>query len=111
MSQILQLGLAILSAIALGGICLLLPDKVSGFIAADLVAPVFDTFMGLLSAIAGPIIFLSVVWGICGIGGTVLAKRPRAPHSCSQRRGKRLYGKAIYDGRMLGTGTFIDATQ
>ena len=68
MSQILQLGIAILSAIALGGICLLLPDKVSGFIAADLVAPVFDTFMGLLSAIAGPIIFLSVVWGICGIG-------------------------------------------
>ena len=68
LSQILQLGIAILSAIALGGFCFLLPDKVSDFIATDLVAPVFDTFMGLLSAIAGPIIFLSVVWGICGIG-------------------------------------------
>lgn len=68
LSQILQLGIAILSAIALGGFCFLLPDKVSDFIATDLVAPVFYTFMGLLSAIAGPIIFLSVVWGICGIG-------------------------------------------
>ncbi len=68
MSQILQLGIAILSAIALGCLCLVLPDSVSTFISADLVTPVFNTFMGLLSAISGPIIFLSVVWGICGIG-------------------------------------------
>lgn len=68
MSQISQLGIAILAAIALGCICLMLPDKVSTFISASLVTPLFDTFMGLLSAIAGPIIFLSVAWGICGIG-------------------------------------------
>ena len=68
MSQISQLGIAILAAIALGCICLMLPDKVSTFVSASLVTPLFDTFMGLLSAIAGPIIFLSVAWGICGIG-------------------------------------------
>ena len=68
MSQISQLGIAIFAAIALGSICLMLPDKVSTFISASLVTPLFDTFMGLLSAIAGPIIFLSVAWGICGIG-------------------------------------------
>lgn len=68
MSQISQLGIAILAAIALGCICLMLPNKVSTFVSASLVTPLFDTFMGLLSAIAGPIIFLSVAWGICGIG-------------------------------------------
>ena len=68
MSQISQLGIAIFAAIALGSICLMLPDKVSTFISASVVTPLFDTFMGLLSAIAGPIIFLSVAWGICGIG-------------------------------------------
>lgn len=68
LSQILQLGIAILAAIVFGGLCLILPDSVSTFITSDLVTPVFNTFMGLLSAISGPIIFLSVVWGICGIG-------------------------------------------
>ena len=68
LSQILQIGIAILAAIVFGGLCLILPDSVSTFITSDLVTPVFNTFMGLLSAISGPIIFLSVVWGICGIG-------------------------------------------
>ena len=68
LSQILQIGIAILAAIVFGGLCLILPDGVSTFITSDLVTPVFNTFMGLLSAISGPIIFLSVVWGICGIG-------------------------------------------
>ena len=68
LSQILQIGIAILAAIVFGWLCLILPDSVSTFITSDLVTPVFNTFMGLLSAISGPIIFLSVVWGICGIG-------------------------------------------
>lgn len=36
----------------------------------NLIDPVFSTFMGLLSAIAGPMIFLSVAWGIYSIGDT-----------------------------------------
>lgn len=68
MSQILQLGIAILAAAALGGICYLLPENVSAFITEEAITPVFNTFMGLLSAISGPVIFLSVVWGILGIG-------------------------------------------
>lgn len=68
LSQILQLGIAILAAFALGGICYLLPQNVSNFITEDVITPIFNTFMGLLSAISGPIIFLSVVWGIVGIG-------------------------------------------
>ena len=65
------MGIAIASALVLSLICKALPENVSNFITADLVTPVFNTFMGLLSAIAGPIIFLSVVWGICGIGDMV----------------------------------------
>lgn len=68
MSQVLQLGIAIAAALVLGGICLLLPQTVSSFITGSLITPLFNTFMGLLSAICGPIIFLSVVWGICGMG-------------------------------------------
>lgn len=68
MSQILQLGVAILAAAALGGLCYLLPQGVSEFITVSVITPVFNTFMGLLSAISGPIVFLSVVWGILGIG-------------------------------------------
>ncbi len=33
-----------------------------------MITPVFDTFMGLLSAVAGPLIFLSVAGGIYNIG-------------------------------------------
>lgn len=68
MSQILQLGIAILAAVVLGGICSLLPQSVSAFITGEVITPVFHTFMGLLSAISGPIIFLSVVLGILGMG-------------------------------------------
>lgn len=67
-SQILQIGIAIFAAAILGVLCNLLPQNVSGFITGELITPVFNTFMGLLSAISGPIIFLSVVWGILGIG-------------------------------------------
>ena len=67
-SQIAQLGIAICSAFAFGEFCNVLPANISDFLVQDLVTPVFNTFMGMLSAIAGPIIFLSVVWGICGIG-------------------------------------------
>lgn len=75
LSQILQLGIAMLAALALGGVCYLLPQGISSFITEDFITPIFNTFMGLLSAISGPIIFLSVIWGILGIGDmTTLGK-------------------------------------
>ena len=37
LSQILQIGIAILAAIVFGGLCLILPDSVSPFITSDLV--------------------------------------------------------------------------
>ena len=35
-----------------------------------LLTPIYDTFFDLLGAVAGPMVFLSVAWGIYGIGDT-----------------------------------------
>lgn len=93
--QALQLAIAIASAVALGCFCLLLPDKASVFISVEVVTPVFNTFMGLLSAIAGPIIFLSVVWGICGIGDM----------ATFGRLGKKMIGRYLLVSVIVGVAT------
>lgn len=59
---------ALLLAVVLGQLCRLLPEAARVVLADKLVAPLFDTFMGFLTAISGPMIFLSVTWGICCIG-------------------------------------------
>lgn len=69
-SQILLLTAAVVLAAVCGGLCALLPEYVRSFLSVQLVAPIFNTFMGLLTAIAGPMIFLSVVWGVYSIGDT-----------------------------------------
>ncbi len=69
-SQMMQLAISIVSAILLGGVCLFLPDSLRIALATQFIGPLFGTFMGLLSAIAGPMIFFSVAWGIYSIGDT-----------------------------------------
>lgn len=69
-SQFFFLCTAILAAVVSGLLCLLLPDPYVLFIKNSLVGPLFGSFMGLLSAIATPLIFLSVTWGIYSIGDT-----------------------------------------
>lgn len=44
------------------------PDAVTAFLSETIVTPVEDAFFNILSAIAGPMIFLSVAWGVYGIG-------------------------------------------
>lgn len=51
-------------------LCLFLPEAYIKLIKNGLIAPLFNTFMGLLGAIATPLIFLSVTWGIYSIGDT-----------------------------------------
>lgn len=67
-SQVLQLGISIVLALISGFLCKLLPANISKLLITDLIAPLSDTFMGLMSAIAGPIVFLSVLCGICSLG-------------------------------------------
>ncbi|MCI8371541.1 MAG: dicarboxylate/amino acid:cation symporter [Lachnospiraceae bacterium] len=66
--QIFPLAAAIVLALFCGGMCQLLPDSTGLFFSKQLVTPLFDTAMGFLSAVAGPMIFLSVICGIYGLG-------------------------------------------
>ena len=66
-SPLLQLLLAILGAGAAGTAFLLLPAP-AGEAAAGVVDPLFTAMMGILQALASPMIFLSVCWGILNIG-------------------------------------------
>lgn len=59
---------AIIAAIVLGLVVRLLPADISTVLRQDVVSPLLDTFLGFLNAVAGPMIFLSVVWGIYSIG-------------------------------------------
>ena len=53
----------------------MLPENIRLVFSEQLISPIFNTFMGLLSAIAGPMIFLSVTWGIYSIGDTTTLGR------------------------------------
>lgn len=63
---------SLLAAVALALFCGMvssfLPEKTVNFLSEEMITPVFDTFMGLLSAFASPLIFLSVAGGIYNIG-------------------------------------------
>lgn len=67
-SLMASLAAALVLAVVLGMLCRLLPETVRLVLADQLVTPLFNTFMGLLTAVSGPMIFLSVTWGICCIG-------------------------------------------
>ena len=100
LSQAAQMGVAIASALLLSVICKLLPPGVANFITGDVITPVFNTFMGLMSAIAGPIIFLSVVWGICGIGDM----------ATFGRIGKKMIGRFLIDSVIIGAAGTLFCT-
>lgn len=63
-----KLLLAIVSAVVLGLLIRLLPQDIAVFLREEIIGPLLNTFLGFLNAVAGPMIFLSVVWGIYNIG-------------------------------------------
>lgn len=67
-SQTVKLILGIAAALVLGGICQLLPAETRLAISSNFVAPITDTFMGLLTAVSGPLIFLTVLGAITEMG-------------------------------------------
>ena len=70
---------AIVSAVVLGVLLQFTSADVRSFVREDLLTPLLDAFMNLLSGIAGPMIFLAIIWGIYSIGDaatfSVLGKR------------------------------------
>ncbi len=67
MNPLVQLVLAIAAAALCGFLCLALPNPVRT--AAEAAAePLFTALMGIIQTLAGPMVFLSVCWGIVCIG-------------------------------------------
>ncbi len=69
-----QLGIAVLCAAFVGIAGLSVPDSIRGTLSL-LLSMLHDTFLNLLGAVAGPMIFLSVAWGIYGIGDAATLKQ------------------------------------
>ncbi|MBQ3614486.1 MAG: cation:dicarboxylase symporter family transporter [Anaerotignum sp.] len=70
LGDIQRLLFAILAALVSGFLLKRAPEEVSSFFSEVLLAPLFDTYMGVLSAMAGPMMFLTVLLGIVSIGDT-----------------------------------------
>ena len=64
---------------------MLLPEAVINATLENLVNPVYDTFLGILGCVAGPMVFLAVTWGIYSIGDL----------SVLGRIGKRMLGRYV----------------
>lgn len=67
-TQMVYIASAVVLAFVCGVLSKLLPQNVQDLVCGGILVPIFDTFLDLLNAVAGIMIFLSVVWGICGIG-------------------------------------------
>ena len=74
-----KLFIAIVSAIICGTLVRLIPETAQSLLLEGVIVPLLSCFLGFLNAVAGPMIFLSVVWGIYSIGDTatfsVMGKR------------------------------------
>ena len=71
MNPLYSLAVAVAAGIGVGMAGLILPDALRVGILDNVLTPIYDTFFNLLGTIAGPMVFLSVAWGIYGIGDTV----------------------------------------
>lgn len=63
-----KMGIAAVLAVITGLILNLLPSTISQGVNEFLLKPFTDAFTGLITAVAGPMIFLSILSGICSMG-------------------------------------------
>lgn len=68
MPEWMKLIIAIAAAVLCGFAIRLLPAETGLLIQDGIIAPLIITFLGFLNAVAGPMIFLAVIWGIYSIG-------------------------------------------
>ena len=71
----LSLLIALSCAAAVGFLGLLMPDGTRLAVLDNILTPLHNTFLNMLSSIAGPMIFLAVARGIYGIGDVATLKR------------------------------------
>ena len=70
LSQLALVLLALAASLLLGGLGLLLPQLWRAQLLANVLDPLFNTFLGVFSCIVGPMMFISMVWGIVNMGDT-----------------------------------------
>ena len=68
LSGTVKLLLAIALAVVVGAALNLLPDRIAAGANDYVLTPVTNAFLGLISAVSGPLIFLSVLGSICSMG-------------------------------------------
>ncbi len=71
----LSLIIAISAAILCGFMGIVLPADLKTLILDGFLTPFHDAFLNVLGCIAGPMVFLSISWGIYGIGDAVTLKK------------------------------------
>ena len=69
-NPLLSLAMAVTAGLLAGMAGMLIPEPIRAAVLEHFLTPVYDTFFNLLGTIAGPMVFLSVAWGIYGIGDT-----------------------------------------
>ena len=69
-NPLVSLVVAACAGILVGAFGLWIPNVMRLSILEYLLTPIYDTFFNILGCIAGPMVFLSVAWGIYGIGDT-----------------------------------------
>lgn len=75
LSPIVTLMIALAAALLLGAMGYLFSDGTRTMLVDSVLQPLNDAFLDILGCIAGPMIFLSVAWGIYGIGDAATLKR------------------------------------
>ena len=67
-NQLVMFAAVVVSALAVGFLGLLLPEQIREKTMSGLLEPLYDAFLNMLGCVAGPLVFISVTWGIYGIG-------------------------------------------
>ena len=75
LNPFLSILITFLAALTVSSIGYLFPEEVRSGIVSGFLSPLHNTFLNVLSCVAGPMIFLSVAWGIYGIGDAATLKR------------------------------------
>ena len=74
LNPFVSLAISISSALIIGTLGKLVPD-IASFILENILTPLYDAFFNILGCIACPMVFLSVAWGIYGLGDAATLKR------------------------------------
>lgn len=96
-SPMLSLAIAVLAAALMGFGGFALPTALRTDILDRVLMPIYDSFFNLLGVIAGPMVFLSVAWGIYGVGDA----------SAFGRIGKRMIGHFLAVVFLIGAATAL----